>query len=801
LAILVKAKDLATPILRSIGRETKNLNATVGRGLKSLGRNIERGLVIAGGAAVAGIGYALKAAGDFEAQLNTINTVAMKSPEALKQIGSEIRGIARDTGTVLEDLTTGYYDLVSAGIDASQATDVLRNANTLAIGGLSTTAESVDLLTTALNSYGVEAKNQGAESQRFADIFAKAIERGKVTAAELASSFANIGPIAAANGIEIEELAASYAELTARGVPAAEASTQMASALVALMRRTGDLEKLEKQTGKSYLAIAGEKGLVAALQQLREDGEAAGTPLIDLLGRIEGLQFVTNTTGEAFDSYNESLAAMTNANGTAADQMSERQQGLNFQLARLKALAHDAAITVGDALLPKIVPKIKELVEWLASHQDKVAQFADDVADGFDEVASALGKVDWKAVGAGLGVAKDVALTLLNAFLKMPAWVQTAVVTGWGLNKLTGGMIGTLLGQLSSGIIKGVLGINAGVVNVRGAVVNGGVGAPVAGGKGLLGKAGGFLVGLSGAAIVAAIADTFEEPSEELASQIHNNSFLKDTPLSGLSLNDLQWPFGPKNTPTILPELFGGNGLLGGNAEGTSAGRSRGGSFGPPVNPGADAASADAVLTRAFGGKIDKIATNEVIQQLGRTTEMGLKGVGTSIEQGVMTGMDPIGDTATRILASALHPKAPAVMDEIQGHIAGLEEIQKTYLDRGDVALAAKVQRNIDTLSGLIGTVDKVRAVTEMQKQEAASADAAMLNSARNQTDRLDSLKVTQSEALAAVRATNATLATKNFSPLVKVSPTITTIVNISTQEWMRTQISSIRAESPTGFI
>lgn len=491
LAIKVLAQDYATGVLRNIGREVSGLDRTIGRGMANAGRNIERGLLIGATAAAGGIAIAVREAGNFEASLNTINTVARLTPEALGEVGEGMRKLARDTGADLDDLTTGYYDLVSAGIAASQAQKVLTSANTLAIGGLATTAEGVDLLTTALNSYGVSADKQGAESERFADIFAKAIERGKVTAAELAQSFAQIGPLAAANGVEVEELAAAYAQLTAKGVPAGEAATQMTSALVALMRRTGDLEKLEEATGKSYLGIAGREGLVVALQQLREDGEAAGVPLIDLLGRIEGLNFVTNTTGDALDGYNQHLEAMADAEGTAAEQMSERQKGLNYQLQRLKANARDAAIEIGSALAPELADLASEAVDFLLAHRSDIKGFARDLAGGLREGVAYLKEIDWNAVMGTLSTVAGVGKTLLDAFLGAPGWVQTAVLTGWGLNKLTGGMVGDIFGQLASGLVRGILGINAGVVNVRGAVVNapgGGVPGTPTGGRPGTGK-------------------------------------------------------------------------------------------------------------------------------------------------------------------------------------------------------------------------------------------------------------------------------------------------------------------------
>src|SRR3990167_5963869 len=259
LAILVTARDFASKNLKGINKELGKMGSIAQRGVGTALKNIGKLAIVGAGVGVAlGVG-AVKAAADFESQLNTINTVAGRTPAQLDAIGDGIRKIARDTGRPLEELTAGFYDLVSAGVAADQAQRVLASSNRLAIGGLGTAAEGVDLLTTALNSYGVAARDQGAQSERFADIFAKAIEKGKVKASELAASFATVGPIAAASGIEIEELAAGYSRLTAKGVPAAEAATQMRSALVGLLSPNAKLNAIQKQTKINFAELAKEK--------------------------------------------------------------------------------------------------------------------------------------------------------------------------------------------------------------------------------------------------------------------------------------------------------------------------------------------------------------------------------------------------------------------------------------------------------------------------------------------------------------------------------------------------------------
>ena len=148
-----------------------------GKGAGPLAAGLGRVALVAGAAVVSGIGAAVKVASDFEAQLNTINTVVKASGDAfsgdLGKIGDQIRQLSVQTGTSTDDLTQAYYDLVSAGIKAADAQNVLTQANTLAIGGLATTAQTVDLLTTAINAYGGDA----SKAKEYTDQLAQANQR------------------------------------------------------------------------------------------------------------------------------------------------------------------------------------------------------------------------------------------------------------------------------------------------------------------------------------------------------------------------------------------------------------------------------------------------------------------------------------------------------------------------------------------------------------------------------------------------------------------------------------------------
>lgn len=507
LAIVLKALGVSQTAA-GIGRVSGSMRGLerqghlTSRGLSNVARNLSRVGVAGAALAVGGLAASVNVAADFEAELRTINTVADVNDQQLQRIGTGIRRLARETGQPLEELTKGYYDLVSAGIAAGHAQDVLDASTRLAVGGLATASESVDLLTTAINAYGGDATRAG----EYADYFAKAIERGKVTAADLAASFAQVAPLAAAMGIEIQELAAGYATLTAQGTPAAEASTQMRAAIVALQRPTTELRKMQKDLNINFAELAEQEGLVEAYRVMRIEAEKAGIPLIRLTGRVEGTQFALQTTGKNLDAFTSNMDAMGSATGTAARQMSERQQGLNFHVNRLKALARDAGIVVGNRLLPPITRLAEKASEWLDVGERtpemtrRMARFGEETDTAgsrldawaaklgtvFDDVMDQLDDVDWAAIGEGLKAGGVGARAIVDAFTSLPPWAQTFLATGFIANKFSGGILGQAIGAGLKGLVKGILGIQAGVVNVTGATVNGpgAPGAPGTGGPG-----------------------------------------------------------------------------------------------------------------------------------------------------------------------------------------------------------------------------------------------------------------------------------------------------------------------------
>jgi TP901 family phage tail tape measure protein len=431
---LLKAHGALNTFSSGAGQATKGVGQ-LGVGLLRIG--------VAGAVAAAtGLGAAIKVAGDFQAQLNTINTIAQVTPPELAKIGSGIRGLARAGGGDLGDLTKAYYDLLSAGVSVGQAQGTLNTAFALSRGTLGSTSQAVDVLTTAMNAYGTKT---AADAVRISNELAVAVRDGKVTLDQIAPSYANVAAIAAQAGIGTDEIAAAYGRLTAQGVPAAEVTTQMSRAIIELLKPNAALNALQEKTGLNFASIAREKGLQVALEDMRVAAEKAGIPFIDLFGRVEGYKFALQTTGPASKAFRDELDKVHHSAGVLDEQVAARNQGLNFQLARLKALALDAGITIGSSLLPALTPMIEKIVTFLNSKagQGLLAKFANDVAAGFSNLAAKAKGIDWSGIIGGVRILGQVSKTIVDSFLKLPPGVQAIVVAGLAANRISGGIIGS----------------------------------------------------------------------------------------------------------------------------------------------------------------------------------------------------------------------------------------------------------------------------------------------------------------------------------------------------------------------
>jgi TP901 family phage tail tape measure protein len=253
---------------------------------------------------------ATKEAVDFRRAQLEIETILPKNAKLTAGLVNELEELSKQYGTTATVQAKAYYEIISAGVnDAADGAKLLARANALATGGVTDTANTIDLLTTIYNVYGKEV----ATAAEASDSLFKTVQIGKTTIAELSQDLGQALPIAKSFGIGLDEVGAILAQLTNSGISTAESVTLL-NAVLSAIAKNGD----KLGVGFNSAAVQTE-GLGVVLERLKERTNGSNDALFDLLGRQEAVRAVQSLTAKGLDNYNNILAEYSNKAGVAAE--------------------------------------------------------------------------------------------------------------------------------------------------------------------------------------------------------------------------------------------------------------------------------------------------------------------------------------------------------------------------------------------------------------------------------------------------------------------------------------------------
>lgn len=317
-----------------------------------------------------GLGYAVNEAAKFEKSISDISTTIDSTPQQMKYIGDSILKISRNIPVSISDLTSGMYDVVSVGIEGTaNQLSVLKNSSYLAVAGLGSVKESVDITTSSINAFGKEA---GTTSEITNKLF-KAVKYGKTTVSGISESFGAFASIMKNSNVSLDEYLASAAALTVTGMSMSRAQTQVSSATTALIKPNKSMMAIYQKLGVRDVPnfIKQNGGLVNTLQIVSDKAKVMGVSMAKVMGRKEGLSALLSLLGEQKGKFKEimdDMASGTNVLGTAFE---KQQATLSSKIQRMKNDMTVLAIRIGDILIPRvkdladsIIPTIESFTKW-----------------------------------------------------------------------------------------------------------------------------------------------------------------------------------------------------------------------------------------------------------------------------------------------------------------------------------------------------------------------------------------------------------------------------------------------------
>ena len=323
-------------------------------------------------AAVAGIGTAAAvSAVNFEDAMAKVSTITDTTEVPLDSLRSQILELSSQTGISANEIADNVYNAISAGQKTGDAVNFVTKSTKLAKAGFADAGSALDVLTTILNAYGMEA----SEVTNVSDMLIQTQNLGKTTVAELSSSMGKVIPTANAYHVQLDQLCTGYAKMTANGVATAESTTYMNSMLNELGKSgTTVSDILKEKTGKSFAELM-ENGasLADVLSILKDSADEQNLSFGDLWSSAEAGKAGLILLGDSADDFNATLAQMRESTG-AAESAFEKLQTNSSKINKAVNAVKNTFIILGGVILDTFSPainavtiSIQRLCEWVSS--------------------------------------------------------------------------------------------------------------------------------------------------------------------------------------------------------------------------------------------------------------------------------------------------------------------------------------------------------------------------------------------------------------------------------------------------
>lgn len=363
--------------------------------------------------AVAAAIYAgpVRSAQEYETAIAKVSTIADTNVVPIEEMSSEIMKLSNTTGIAASQIADDVYNAISAGQDTGDAVNFVSYSTKLAKAGFADSAQTLDVLTTVLNAYGMEAE----EVSKVSDMLVQTQNEGKVSVGELSSVMGKIIPTANANNVALEQVCAGYAIMTSKGIAAAETTTYMNSMLNELSKSGTTAEKtLRATTGKSFKELMTDgKSLGEVIQILQEEAGKSGKSLSDMFGSAEAGKAALSLLSGGVEGFNEQVAGMLDSVGATEEAFTKMDNSTEAKMQKAKNSIANLGIVLGQNFLPIV----GNLADKVAAVVIKVSEFAQENPELVQTVL--------KVVGALAGM-KVAGLTAKLGFLQISSGIKDA---------------------------------------------------------------------------------------------------------------------------------------------------------------------------------------------------------------------------------------------------------------------------------------------------------------------------------------------------------------------------------------
>lgn len=412
-------------------------------------------------APIIGVGTAaVSAATNFETAFAQLTTIADTTAVPIDDLKQKVMDLSNETGLSAASISEAAYSAISAGQDTANALSFVEQATKLAKGGFTDVSTATDVLTTALNAYGLEA----SEVSHVSDVLIETQNEGKTTVAELAASMGRVIPTAAAANVGMEDLSSQFVALTKNGIATAESTTYINSMLNELSKSgTTASDTFKEAAGMTFPEyIAAGHSTTEAIGLLAEAAKESGKSVSDVFGSAEAGKAANVLVAHAEDA-TTALNNMRTMSGQTESAFTTMNETSAVKMEKLKTSLQNIAITLGETILPVITPVIEKVTAGIQTISEKFQALSPETQNMIVKaamIAAAIGPV--LAIGGKLtsGISK-ITGGLGGLFGKLGSVSSVAGTAGTATTSLGAGL---------AGAVPGILAFSVGVIAVATAI-------------------------------------------------------------------------------------------------------------------------------------------------------------------------------------------------------------------------------------------------------------------------------------------------------------------------------------------
>lgn len=357
-----------------------------------------------------------KAAQEYELAIAQVSTIADSNVLSKDAASSGLLQLSTDLRRDANEIAEAAYEALSAGVDTANVMDFTAQSSKLAVAGFTDTATAVDVLTTILNAYKMEA----SQTEKVASTLVKTQDLGKVTVDQLAKIIGRVIPSAAAYGVNLDNIASAYANMTASGINAENSTTYLSTMLDELADSGSDVAAiLEEQTGKSFAELMGSgKSLGDVLDIIGQSVDNDKVKFSNLWSSATAGKAAISLFNTGAEAFNETLIQMENSSGSVAANYEKMTDVSDYASQRLQVASKNLSIAIGNQINP-VMDKLRNAGAEILEHAAKFVEDNPILVGVIGGVATALGLL--ATALSGLMIAKSVAKVMQTLNITLAA--------------------------------------------------------------------------------------------------------------------------------------------------------------------------------------------------------------------------------------------------------------------------------------------------------------------------------------------------------------------------------------------